>query len=196
MSVKHFNSGCVFGKIADEPKKETSEGGKEYVTFKVSASGWRSGSVTAYCRMWGEERITPFLQAWRSNPTAPLFLKGFYGQYRGEKNEWLSNFTIFQYEQREAVDPRAVFVLRGEVGVVSDLSDGGQRMIMAVHREGQQAEEFELWCPGELLFDRVKVGDAIEAKGYVRQESTEDEFGGSAGPIHAYVHQLQILTPF
>ena len=193
---KHFNSGCVFGRIAEEPKKETSNGGKEYISFKMSIGGRRCGSVSAYCRMWDAERITPFLQAWRQNPGAPFFLKGFYGQYRGEKNEWLSNFTIFQFEQRDTVDPRAVFILRGEVGVVSDLTDGGQRLLLTVRREGQQPEEFELWCPGELLFDRVKVGDTIEAKGYVRQESTEDEFGGSAGPIHAYVHQLQILTPF
>ena len=196
MSVKHFNSGCVFGRIAEEPKKETSNGGKEYISFKMVVSGRQSGSVAAYCRMWDAERITPFLQAWRANPGAPFFLKGFYNQYQGEKNEWLSNFTIFQHEQRDTVAPRAVFVLRGEVSVVSDLTDGGQRLLLTVRREGQQPEEFELWCSGERLFDRVTVGDTIEAKGYVRQESTEDEFGGSSGPIHAYVHQLQILTPF
>jgi hypothetical protein len=34
----------------------------------------------------------------------------------------------------------------------------------------------------------------VEVKGYLRQETPEDEFGGSTGPVRAYVEQLRILS--
>jgi hypothetical protein len=190
---KHFNSGCVFGRVVEEPKKETSRGGEEYISFKVSVSGRRSGQVMAYCRLWTPDRTVPFLSHWRRSPQPPFFLKGFFGQYKDDKNNFLSNFTIFQWEQRDQVDPRAVFILRGIVNNAGDTTDGGQRLLFQVKREGQQAEEFELWAPGELLLARVEAGQFLEVKGYVRQTETEDEFGGSAGPIRAYVHNLKVL---
>lgn len=190
---KHFNSGCVFGRVAEEPKKDVSTDGRDYISFKVNVSGAKSGQVTAYCRLWTAERVTPFLSHFRKSPNSPLFLKGFFGQYRDDKNNFLSNFTIFQWEERDQVDPRAVFILRGRVDLPSDTTDGGQRMLFSVTREGQKPEEFELWAPGEKLLDRVEAGQVLEVKGYVRQAETEDEYGGSAGPIRAYVHNLKVL---
>lgn len=192
-SQKHFNSGCVFGRVVETPKKETSRGGEEYISFKVSVNGPKAGQVTAYCRLWTPERITPFLAHLRAQPQSPLFLKGFFGQYKDEQNRFLNNFTVFQWEARDSVDQRAVFILRGVVDVVTGLTDGGQRLLFKVQREGQQAEEFELWCAGESLLEQVGNGQFIEVKGYVRQENTEDEFGGSSGPIRAYVHELRVL---
>lgn len=189
---KHFNSGNVFGRVL-EVEKKTSEGGKPFLSLKVNVSGARSGNVHAYCRVWGEESCVDFLSMHRRATNTPFYLKGFYGQYRSEKNEWMSNFTIFSFEQREQVDPRAVFILRGLVDLASGTTDGGQRLLLKVQRENNPDESFELWCPGESLLDEVAQGDFIEAKGYVRQAETEDEFGGSSGPIRAYVHQLRVL---
>jgi len=192
-ATKHYNSGCVFGRVMEEPKKESSAGGKQYISFKVSCSGPKSGQVTAYCRLWDEERTVPFLAQYRKNPAAVFFLKGFYGQYKTEKNEFLSNFTIYQWEVRDKVDPRAVFIMRGVVDQAQPLTDGSQRLLFNVQREGQQEELFELFSPGELLLDRVEPGQFIEVKGYVRQETTEDEFGGASGPIRAYISELKVL---
>lgn len=192
-ATKHFNSGCVFGRIMETPEKEQSKGGKEYITFKVSCSGPRSGQITAYCRMWDVERIVPFLNQYRKNPAQAFFLKGFFGQFKSEKNEFMSNFTVFQWEERDKVEPRAVFILRGDVDQVSGMTDGGQRILFKVHREGQPEELFELYTPGELLLDTVEPGQFLEVKGYVRQQSTEDEFGGASGPIRAYIHELKVL---
>jgi hypothetical protein len=47
---------------------------------------------------------------------------------------------------------------------------------------------------GERLLDAVEAGQFCEVKGYVRQETTEDEFGGSTGPIRAFVHELKVLA--
>lgn len=189
---KHFNSGCVFGRIMEEPKKDTSRDGREYISFKVSCSGQRSGQVTAYCRLWTEERIVPFFQQYRKDPAALFFLKGFYGQYKNDKNEFLSNFTIFQWELREKVEPRAVFILTGKVQNAMGMN-GGQRLLFTVKREGQQEELFELISQGELLLDTALAGQVLSVKGYVRQESTEGEYGGAEGPIRAYVHELKVL---
>lgn len=191
-ATKHFNSGCVFGRVMEEPKKERSTGGEDYISFKVSASGPRSGQVTIYCRLWTAERVVPFLAQYRKNPATAFYLKGFFGQYKNEKNEFLSNFTIFQWEEREKVEPRAVFIMRGVVDNVTGMN-GGQRILFKVKREGQQEELFELLAPGELLLETVAADQFIEVKGYVRQQTTEDEFGGASGPIRAYVHELKVL---
>ncbi len=189
---KHYNQGCVFGRVIEEPKKETSTGGQDYITFKVNCSGPKSGMVTAYCRIWTPERVVPFLQHWRSNPDSPLFLKGLFSQYKDEKNRFMSNFTVFHWDPRETVDPRAVFILRGVVEQ-AQAWDCGQRLLFSVKREGQNEENFELWCPAESLLDMAEPGQFLEVKGYVRQENPEDEFGGSDGPVRAYVHQLRKL---
>jgi hypothetical protein len=189
---KHFNSGNIFGKVLEYEKK-TSAGDKDFISLKVNVSGARSGSVHAYCRIWGAEACTAFLLEHRTNPNTAFYLKGFYGQYRNERNEWLSNFTIFHWEARDQVEPRAVFILRGVVDIAAPTTDGGQRLILKVQRTDNPEEVFELWCAGEQLLDEVHSGDFLEVKGYVRQAETEDEFGGSSGPIRAYVHGLRAL---
>jgi hypothetical protein len=192
-ATKHFNSGCVFGRIMEEPKKEVSKGNEDYISFKVSCSGPKSGQITAYCRLWTAERTVPFLSQYRKNPAAVFFLKGFYGQFKTEKNEFMSNFTVFQWEERDKVDPRAVFILRGVVDQAQPLTDGSQRLLFTVHRDGQPEELFELFSPAELLLDRAEAGQFLEVKGYVRQQNTEDEFGGASGPIRAYIQELKVL---
>lgn len=190
---KHFNSGCVFGRVMEEPKKEKSKGGEEYITFKVSCSGAKSGSMTAYCRLWTPERIVPFLSTYRQNTNQQFFFKGFFSQYKTDKNEFMSNFTIFQWEQRDKVDPRAVFILRGLVDSALPMSNGDQRILFKLNRENQSEELFELFSPGEFLLEPVSADDFCEVKGYVRQQQTEDEFGGASGPIRAYIHELKVL---
>lgn len=189
---KHFNSGNVFGRVL-ECEKNTSTGGKPYLSLKVNVSGAKSGNVHAYCRVWGEESCVDFLSLHRTRQGGPMYLKGFYSQYKNEQNEWLSNFTIFSFEARDQVDPRAVFILRGVVDIASGTTDGGQRLILKVQRPENPEESFELWCPGESLLEEVAKGQFIEVKGYVRQTDTEDEFGGSSGPIRAFVHELRVL---
>ncbi len=49
----HFNSGKLFGKIA-EVKEESSSGGKPYLSIKMNVSGAKSGNATAFCRIWGK----------------------------------------------------------------------------------------------------------------------------------------------
>lgn len=192
-AIKHLNIGYVFGKVIEEPKKGESTGGEPYLSFKVSCSGAKCGQVTAYCRIWKAERCIQFLADYRKNPDAVYSFKGFYGQYKNPQNEFLSNYTLFQWEARDKVDPRAVFKLKGVVDQATGMTDGGQRMLFKVKREGQPEELFELYTPGELLLDRVVPGQVVDVKGYVRQQELEGEFGGASGPIRAYVHEMKVL---
>jgi hypothetical protein len=191
-SEKHFNAGNVFGRVVDEIERKTSNGDKEFISFQVNVSGGKCGSARAYCRMWGAERFEPFLAALRKNPDVKVWLKGFFGQYWNERNEVFSNFTCFEWQERDS-EPRAAFILKGLVEVAHQVNSG-QRLLLTVKREGQQAEKFELWCQAEKLLDEPAADSLVEVKGYLRQETPEDEFGGSTGPVRAYVEQLRILS--
>jgi hypothetical protein len=194
-SDKHFNSGHVFGAIT-EMKEDESEGGKPYLQITVDVSGPKSGRVTAYCRMWGQERYQGLLDDIRNNGEGSHALRGFISQYtKGDAT--FNNFTVFEWERRDT-ERRAVFILKGEVShQPSGLNDGGQRFLMKVVRTGtngsEQAETFELWAQGDKLLDRVSKGDLVEVKGMVRQKEPDDFFGGSDGPIRAFVERLRIV---
>ena len=193
----HFNSGNVFGKIA-EVKEESSQGGKPYLSIKMNVSGAKSGNATAFCRIWGEKRCQEFMELFSKKPAA-VVLRGMMTSYQDEKNNFYNNFTCFSAE--ETTDkPRAIFIIRGDVEQASSTTDGGQRGLVRVTREAREgyqesSELFELWFQGEKLFDVVEPGQSIEVKGLIRQEEFDDDFGWD-GPVRAYVEKLKILSPF
>jgi hypothetical protein len=187
---KHFNSGNVFGKVVGEIDRKPSSGGKEFISFEVNVSGAKCGSARAFCRMWGADRFEPLLDLLADNPQAKLALKGFFGQYCSDKNEVYCNFTIYEWQERDS-EPRAAFILKGLVDNVMPVK-GGQRILLLVKRDGSEAERFELINPDERLNDQAQNGDVIEVKGYVRQENPEDEYGGSSGPVRAFIDVLKI----
>ncbi len=194
---KHFNAGNVYGKVT-EVKEEKSDKGKPYLQISVDVSGDKSGRVTAYCRMWGEERITPFMNEWRRFPSETYWFRGFLGQYKSKTGDLLSNFTVFSHE-RKTSEKRAVFILKGVVShQPSSLNCGGQRFLIETIREGasgkEDIESFEVWSPGEKLLDPVSKGDLVEVKGLIRQKDVDGFYGGSDGPVRAYVDVLKIIT--
>jgi hypothetical protein len=193
---KHFNAGNVFGKVT-EVKEEKSDKGKPYLQISVDTSGDKSGRVTAYCRMWGEQRINEFMNEWKRFPTEAYWFRGFLGQYTSKSGDILSNFTVFNFERKPA-EKRAVFVLKGIVShQPSATVDGGQRFLMEVTRDDGQGndntESYELWSPGEKLLDPVSHGDLVEVKGLIRQKDVDGFYGGSEGPVRAYVDILKVI---
>lgn len=194
-SVKHFNSGNVFGTIT-EMNEEESTGGKQYLQITVDVSGSKTGRATAYCRMWDPKRYQSLLDDFRNNNGGEYALRGNISQYSKDSNTY-NNFTVFEWERKQA-ERRAVFILKGEVSHhPSGLNDGGQRFLLKVVRTGtngqDQEESFELWSQGEKLLDKVSLGDTVEVKGMVRQAEPDDFFGGSDGPIRAYAEKIKII---
>ncbi len=191
MSDKHFNMGNVFGRVVIDSIERKKSSNSEYINFQVNVSGRRSGSVRAFCRMWKAERFEPLLKHLEARPLDPFYFKGFFGQFWDEKNTVYSNFTVYHFDQRDS-DPRAAFILKGEVDVISAVKLG-QRMLLNVQREGQENERLELWLQDEKLLDIPQAEQLVEVKGYLRQEHPEDDFGGSSGPVRAFVEELRIL---
>jgi len=187
---KHFNSGNVFGKVVGEIEHKISGGGKDFISFEMNVSGAKCGSARAFCRMWGKERFEPFVAAVKANQQGRFALKGFFGQYWTEQNEVFSNYTIFEWSERDSA-PRAAFILKGLAENVMPVK-GGQRILLKLKRDGQEEESFELINPDEKLLDQPVHGDEIEVKGYLRQEQPEDDFGGSSGPVRAFIEVLKI----
>lgn len=170
-SPKHFNSGNVFGKLVGEVEHKSSKGGKPFISFEMNVSGAKCGSARAFCRMWDKERFEPFLAAVKKDPQTRFALKGFFGQYWDERNTVFSNFTIFEWNERDSA-PRAAFILKGRVKHSGPVTSG-QRILLLIEREGQEVETFELICPSERLLDQPHADDLIEVKGYLRQERPE-----------------------
>ncbi len=189
--TKHFNLGTVFGlALPDTVERKTSRN-SEFINFQVNVSGRRCGSVRAFCRVWKPENIDPLLRQIEQRPHDPLFLKGFFGQFWDDRNTVFATYTIYRWEVRES-DPRAAFILTGDVSVISKTTTG-HRLLMNLQREGNDAEKMELWLQDEKFLDVPNNGDLISVKGYLRQEQPEDDFGGSSGPVRAYVEELKIL---
>lgn len=191
MSGKHFNMGSVFGRVDLESIERKKNPNTEFINFQVNVSGRRCGSVRAFCRMWKAERFEPFVEHVMQRPQTPIFLKGFFSQFWDERNNVYASFTVYHWEERES-DPRAAFILKGEVEVVSAVTLG-QRLLLQLQRGDQEAERLELWLQSEKFLDIPQQGQLIEVKGYLRQENPEDDFGGSSGPVRAFVEQLRIL---
>ncbi len=192
MNNKHFNLGTVFGVVIPDTIERKSSANTEFINFQVNVSGSRCGSVRAFCRVWKPENFETLLRQIEARPHDRIFLKGFFGQYWDDRNNVFSTYTCYQWDPRES-DPRAAFILRGDVHIISK-TNTGQRMILNLLREGQrEVEKIELWMQDEKFLDVPEQGQLIEVKGYLRQEFPEDDFGGSSGPVRAYVEQLRVL---
>ncbi len=189
---KHFNMGNVFGRIVIDSIERKQSPNSEFINFQINVSGRHCGSAKAFCRMWKTEAIDAFWSHVRARPHDPLYLRGFFGQYWDAQNTVFTTFTIHKWEVRES-DPRAAFILKGEVDVISAVK-GGQRLLLNYSREGQETERFEYWLQDEKFLDTPAAGDLIEVKGYLRQEQPEDDFGGSTGPVRAYLEQLRVIS--
>ncbi|WP_020675537.1 hypothetical protein [Geopsychrobacter electrodiphilus] len=189
---KHFNMGNVFGRVVIESIERKPSKNSEFLNFQINVAGRHCGSVKAFCRMWQTERIDAFMAHVRARPHDPLCLKGFFGQYWDERNTVYSTFTIHKWEVRES-DPRAAFILKGQVDVISAVK-GGHRLLLNYSREGQETERLEFWLQDETLLDTPQAGDLLEIKGYLRQEQPEDDFGGSTGPVRAYLEKLRVIS--
>jgi len=191
MSQKHFNLGTVFGTALPDTIERKPSKKSEFINLQMNVAGRRCGSVRAFCRVWNSDRFEPLLDQIADRPHERLFLKGFFGQFWDDRNISYATYTIYHWEVRDG-DPRAAFILKGDVDVISKTTTG-HRMLMNMQREGQDAERLELWMQDEKFLDTPEPGQLIEVKGYLRQEQPEDDFGGSSGPVRSYVEELRIL---
>lgn len=197
---KHFTKGIVTGRIVEIKDEETKENKKKYVTIQVDVSGNISGDVTAYCRMFDkDDSVGELKRLWAKSKRGLFKLQGIYSQYRkDESSDFLSSFSVFDFEPLESGRKRAYFIVVGEVShQPSGTTDGGQRFLVLVRKPGSnnqvQEEAFEFVAPGEKLLPSVALGDLVRVKGLIRQKEPDGDCGGE-GPIRAYLESLEILS--
>lgn len=193
---KHFNLGTIYGRVVMDSLEEKTSRNSEYLNFQVNVAGRRCGSARAFCRMWKRERFEPLVEHLKRKPDDVLFFKAFYENFVEDRtNNRFSTYTVYSWEVREG-DPRAAFILKGEVSVITGVKCG-QRMLLHVDRSGNQRNDrdrIEVYLQDEKFLDSPKPGDLIEVKGFLRQEQPEDEFGGSSGSVMGFAEQLKILV--
>lgn len=198
--MKHFTKGIIIGRITEIKDETTKESKKPYVTIQADVSSMLSGDVTAYCRMYEKNgNIDELKRTWQRDKHGLFKLTGIYAQYLKEgSTDYLSNFTLYDFELVTEGKKRAYFIVSGVVSSQpSGLNDGGQRFLVSVIRNGQndqeQEEVFEFWSPGEKIeLPAVSKGDLVRAKGLVRQKDPDGVCGGE-GPIRAYLEHLEIV---
>ncbi len=188
MSVKHFNTGNVWGRVADV-KEEINANDKKFLSIHSNCSG-TTGNVHAYGRLWGKERIEQFLTAHKKDPGAIYRFRGIYSQYLSASAR-LSNYSYFSWEVAPDQAPRAAFILKGEV-ISTDVRDGEGVLGLRLEREGlngykDSKEEFELWTFSEELVRSFNNGEVHEIKGFHQQGEGEDQFGSATGPVRPYI---------
>jgi hypothetical protein len=199
--MKHFTKGIIVGRITEIKDEITKESKKPYITIQVDVSSTISGDVTAYCRMYEKNgNIDELKRTWNRAKQGLFKLTGMYAQYLKEgSTEFLSNFTLYDFELVTEGRKRAYFIVVGEVSSQpSGLNDGGQRFLVSVIKKGlndqEQEETFEFYSPGEKIeIPPVSKGDLVRVKGLVRQKEPDGVCGGD-GPIRAYLESCEIVA--
>lgn len=195
--MKHFNAGNVWGKIL-ELKKDSTQGGTDYLMISLDCGG-KHGSVRAYGRLFGKDKIEGLSSFYKENPGAVVRFRGYIGQY--EKGvDILTNFTFYAWLPCEDQAPRAAFVLVGEVVEVDQIGEQW-RIILHLSRKGQPGhgdleEDFVLWSFDGSLFNGMIKGQLVELKGYMQQGEGEDDFGTASGDVRPIVYRSRIVVGF
>jgi len=194
---KHFNAGNVWGKIL-ELKKESTQGGTDFLMISLDCGG-KHGSVRAYGRIFGKDKIEGLVAHHKENPGTVVHFRGYIGQY--EKGEdILTNFTFYAWQPDLLQAPRAAFVLVGEVKELDQIGDMW-RITMHLSRKGQPGhgdleEDFTLWSFDGSVFAGMMKGQIVELKGYMQQGEGVDDFGTATGDVRPIVHRSRIVLGF
>ncbi len=217
--VAHFNKGTVWGRVDGVPTRKLSgEGkGRPYYRIKVVCASQR-GNVLAYGRIWSgpkegnppkwnETKPRQLIDYLKKNPSAGIKLVGFLNQYDDVKKDKkgvpildevsgkpipvrYSNFTWYDWFPDKCEDPRAAFVLVGQVKKKQD-----DMLRLHLERPGSDPEDFEIYALDPVLLMNKDSGglgvledDVVQVKGYLMARNTEDEFGApqNDSPIRPY----------
>jgi hypothetical protein len=190
MAAKHFNRGNVWGRVV----KATLEEKGRFLQLKIDCSSPKYGKVATYGRIWGKSRIKPLQDYLKKNAGALIRFTGFFQQYEKDGRHY-SNYTFYEWSPAPDKEPRAAFILVGDLKYEGLDEKGDTRLLVELLREGIEdrmpvEESFELYAMSETLLEGILEGDTIETKGIIRPKAAEDEYGGSGGEIRAYVMEI------
>jgi len=193
---KHFNAGNVWGTIKSL-KKEHNERKTPCLMIEVDCGG-KYGSVRAFGRLFGEQKIDGLIDFHKENPGAVVRLRGYLGQYE-KSGEVRTNYTFYAWEEAAKQDRRAAFVL---VGAVTSVVDDGDLLRLSLHlerggKDGHEAqkEDFDLWAFDARMVS-MRPGQVVEVKGCMQQGEGEDEYGSCTGDVRPIIFKSRIVEGF
>jgi len=200
--MKHFNSGNIWGRVL-EAKAEKSEKGTSYISLLIECPNEKYGPVKVYGRLWNQDKINKFNEAYKTNPGAIFRFRGFFNQYEkdGKVN---SNYTLYDWQitsglVHEETPLRAAFVIVGTISKAEKIEEEGKICVKCL-REGRDGyadveENFELWIQTGKDCEDYQPGDLVEIKGLLRTKDPEDFFGAPGGIIRPYIQYIVQRNP-
>jgi len=192
--MKPFNLGNVWGRVSGVKHKKTDKD-RPYLQVQVECANELYGNVKAYGRLWGDDKITSFIDHFKQHSGAGFRLTGFFSQYDDPDGRRLSNFTFFKWAPFEGSEFRASFILAGEV---TDIKNEEGEGIIQLHliREGKEGykdneESFRIYTLNAKDASGLKPGAFIQIKGLLRAREPEDYFGLPSGQVKAYAMEIK-----
>jgi len=194
--MKHFNSGNVWGRVAN-CKLQKSDQGTPYLQIQFECSNELFGNIKTYGRLWGQDKIDAFIDYFKKHPGQSFRFKGFFSQYDKEEGQRYSNYTFFEWQPVDGKEFRAAFVLTGEVTAVEEVNGEG-KIYLHLLREGRGEyrdieEDFEVYTLNVQEIAGINEGDILQVKGVMRAKEPEDYFGMPSGEIKPYVSELKLM---
>lgn len=191
-----------------EKKRENEGKGREYLRINVNCASRENGNVIAFGQMRNAKKYDALLEHLKQHPGTFYHLQAFYNQFPEDRNvegsRRLSSFFFWDWcmDEEEGKDPRATFILKGEI-----IGIEGDKVAMQLEREnnrdkkGQQVIElFDLFALSPQFLGDVTEGDTVEAVGEMMSKAGGDRYGRtvSNSPILPYIREpIKILgTPF
>jgi len=186
----HFNAGNVWGIVTKCEEKKSEGKGTPFLNLEIECKNPDQGSVRAWGRMWGKEKIAAFLEHLKAHKNDLVRLKGFYDQYEDRGTRY-SSYFFYDFQKVKPEDlPRAAFILVGDL-LKKELVDGEALLTLEVvqkRKDIDKASQLAVWLLDVMAFYETEPGDLIEVRGTLRKREAEDFCGGSTDdPIRPYV---------
>lgn len=191
---KHYNAAHVIGRIEGVPttKRDKEGKGAPYLRLKINCAHPQRGNVIIYGQMRNKLKFESLLKHMKEHPATPYRFKAFYNQYdkqRGdEASQRLSSFSFWDWypDPEEGKDPRAVFILVGEISGIEN-----NKLSLELHREGNNEELFDLYALQSHLLNGLTAGETAEVVGEMMSKDGEDRFGRTSSlPILPYIAEI------
>jgi hypothetical protein len=192
MSKKPFNMGTVWGRIIETKDIQDD---KRHLSLHIGCMG-KSGNVHVYGTMWNDDKISSLLTQHKKDPNQMFRFRGFFSQYLPtNKTQRLTNFRFYQWDVAPGHEPRAAFIMRGEIVSTEEKGDKGVVNLLLLHpaQSGykETKEDFELWVPEERLLGSLITGRFYEVKGLLQQGDGEDFYGQAKGDVRPYILSVE-----
>ena len=198
MTVKHFNTANIRGRIEGVPSTKRDKEGKGalYLRLKINCATLDRGNVVVYAQMRNKTKYEALLEHIKKHPATAYHFKAFYNQYpkdrADEGSERRSAFAIWEWvpDPEEGKNPKATFVLTGVVlGIEKD------KLALQLNREGNNEELFDLFALQQNQLSGLTEGETVEVCGYMMSKGGVDEFDRpSSSPILPYIKEITPKT--